>query len=1078
MAQATAPTLDRSEADGGSAGRFRLRRPPAHAHPDTLTAEQQAVVHFPAGRLRVLAGPGTGKTETLVEAVAERISARGIAARSILVLTFSRRAAAELTERITRRIALTSTEPMVRTLHSYAYSILRAQAVRLGEPAPRLLAAGESDQMVRELLAGHREGGRHAWPDSVRAALTSTTFAAELRELLLRAAERGVGPGRLAEWGRRHRRPEWVAAAAFAREYRDVADLRQGSSGFGAALDQAELTAAALGVLADDAVLSAEQARRRHIFVDEFQDVDPAQARLVEVLGAAADELVVCGDPDQAIYGFRGADSRALHDFSGDATVRLTASHRLPPDLLVATRRVAGRLPGAGQHRTLTPVASPQAGADGGPDGDPLTVCTLPTAAAEAAFVADELRRAHLLDGVPWSRMAVLSRSPGATEPALTRACLAAGVPLLSGRAGATPTRQPIVRTLLTVLRCGYRPESLDGETAIDLLSSPAAGLDTPALRRVRRILRAAAPQAGPSTDLLAGVLGGAPLPEDMPPALAAPVQRLAGMIAAARRGSADPDAEGVLWRVWSLSGLQDDLLASSLRGGRTGQQADAALDAVVAVFEHAADLAERLPGAGVRAFVDDVLDRVISDDGLPPARAGEAVAVLSAHAAKGLEWDVVCVIGVTEGRWPILRDRPSLLGVQDLVDAAAGMPPSLDRRASLLDDERRLFYVAVTRARRRVIATAVSDQDTVPSRFLAELAGTDALVGGPPLGGGGRRRRALRLADLVADLRATVTDPAAAAVDRERAARHLARLAEAGVQGAHPNEWFGLGDRSTDAPPTRPGEPVAVSPSHVEASLTCGLRGVLERRAGAAEPTQPQIEGIVVHALVAGLAAGFDADTLAAHVDEHLAGQSHLPPWQVERSRRALRAMAEAAGAWVAERGPDRTAVGSEIAVEADLPSDDGTDARIRIAGRIDWLDRRPDGSLVVVDFKTGATVPSKAAVAENAQLGTYQLAIDLGGVGDACRPQDRTLADAGARSPQAVPGGAELVYLRTGRPQLRTQPAPGPDDLAEWRAGVREAARAWSSSVVNARENGRCDRCPVRGSCPLQPSGRQVTR
>ena len=345
MAQATAPTLDRSDPDGRSAGRFRLRRPPAHAHPDTLTAEQQAVVHFPAGRLRVLAGPGTGKTETLVEAVAERISARGIAARSILVLTFSRRAAAELTERITRRIALTSTEPMVRTLHSYAYSLLRAQAVRLGEPAPRLLAAGESDQMVRELLAGHRDSGRHAWPDSVRAALTSTTFAAELRELLLRAAERGVGPGRLAEWGRRHRRPEWVAAAAFAREYRDVADLRQGSSGFGAALDQAELTTAALGVLADDAVLSAEQARRRHIFVDEYQDVDPAQARLVEVLGAAADELVVCGDPDQAIYGFRGADSRALHDFSGDATVRLTASHRLPPDLLVATRR--GRRPAA-----------------------------------------------------------------------------------------------------------------------------------------------------------------------------------------------------------------------------------------------------------------------------------------------------------------------------------------------------------------------------------------------------------------------------------------------------------------------------------------------------------------------------------------------------------------------------------------------------------------------------------------------------------------------------------------------------------------------------------------------------------
>ena len=234
----------------------------------------------------------------------------------------------------------------------------------------------------------------------------------------------------------------------------------------------------------------------------------------------------------------------------------------------------------------------------------------------------------------------------------------------------------------------------------------------------------------------------------------------------------------------------------------------------------------------------------------------------------------------------------------------------------------------------------------------------------------------------------------------------------------------------------------VSVSPSHVEAALTCGLRGVLERRAGGAESTQPQIEGIVVHALVAGLAAGLGADELTRHVDEHLARQTHLPPWQVERSRRALRAMAEAAAA-----------LGRRAAEPAGPPSArrwrsppicrrrTATTDAVRIAGRIDWLDRTADGALVVVDFKTGATVPSKAAVAENAQLGTYQLAIELGGLA----------ADAGAvstgrraRSGRSAAGGAELVYLRTGRPQLRVQDPPGAGDSTPGASGVREAARA----------------------------------
>ena len=140
-----------------------------------------------------------------------------------------------------------------------------------------------------------------------------------------------------------------------------MSDLRQGTSGLGAALDQAELTRAALALLDDDEVLAAEQTRVRRIFVDEYQDVDPAQARLVALLASGADELIVFGDPDQSIYAFRGSDPRALRDVEVDGTVSLTASRRLAPEVLAATRRIADRLPGV----SATPPADVGDGSTG-----------------------------------------------------------------------------------------------------------------------------------------------------------------------------------------------------------------------------------------------------------------------------------------------------------------------------------------------------------------------------------------------------------------------------------------------------------------------------------------------------------------------------------------------------------------------------------------------------------------------------------------------------------------------------------------------------------------------------------------
>jgi len=1116
--------------------RFRLRTPSVVQAVIEPTAEQLRVIRNPGGRLKVLAGPGTGKSATLVECVVDRITRRDVPPEQVLVLTFSRRAAGELIGRITRRLGVTTREPLVRTLHSYAYSLLRAQAVRSGEPAPRLLGAGESDQMVRELLAGQRESGRGSWPDTITAALGSPAFAAELRDLMLRTAERGITPRKLAELGRRRRRPEWRAAALFAREYQDVSDLRQGSSGLGAALDQAELTRAALGLLTDDTVLAAEQSKVRRIFVDEYQDVDPAQARLVELLASGADELVVFGDPDQAIYAFRGSDPGALRDIEVDATVCLTASRRLSPAVLAATRAVADRLPGGLPHRALTELTdlteltelvgsvgadsarTPVMPAGGLPAHGEVVIRTLPTTAREAAFVADELRRAHLQAGVPWSEMAVLLRSPAAGLPALRRAFATAGVPLAVSGQDTALTADPVVAVLLAVLHVGQRPADLTGQVAMELLASPAVGMDGEALRRLRRHLRAAQPGGGPTPDLLAAALLGAPLPAGLPDELSHPVARVRAMLEVARAGAADSAPEASLWQIWRQSGLEDWLVAASLRGGRAGQRADSTLDSVLTLFASASDLADRMPLAGVQAFLDLVEgQRIPGDPTAGTARSADAVAVLSAHAAKGLEWDLVCLVGVAEGCWPVLRGRQSLLGTQEVLDAAAGLPPaSLDASAAV-QEERRLFYVAASRAKRRLIATSVSDQDTVPSRFLYELAGSeDELPAGWPAGTDGSERRGLHLTDLIAELRRVLTDPCAPEHSAELAGKQLARLAAAGVPGAHPRDWYGLAARSSTSPPVPDGATVTVSPSAVDSLTTCALRGVLERRGARGTSSQQQIEGIVVHAMVDGLAKGVARVDLVGEMERFLALQQQFPPWLLARTRRALEAMMVAAERWMRDLPADRSLAGSEVRLSVAVPPDGGTAAggapesepdrsaplrEVWLEGRADRLDRVADGSLVVVDFKTGATVPSKAAVAENVQLAVYQLAIELGGAAtltsDRLAGSDR-LADsdrpAGSDRPgrhAADPvdlgepvkgrqraGGAELVYLRSGTPNVRHQPPLDAEAATTWRSTVRAAAERLAASSITAQENRYCQRCPVRSSCPLQPEGRQVTR
>ncbi|WP_139135755.1 ATP-dependent helicase [Micromonospora yangpuensis] len=1229
------PAGDERESSAGQAGisaRSAVGGDGRRRVDDPLQAE---VVGHTGGPMLVVGGPGTGKTSTLIEAVAARV-AEGVDPERILVLTFGRRGATDLRRRIEARIArdgrLVLREPLVRSFPAYAFGLLRRAAAERGEPSPRLLTGPEQDLIIRELLdlvgdgpagspegepaagpdtrtararadlvraapttgaptvrdheasdgAGGTAGGRSGgptddasgpaagsasgpvssasgpggsaaglgggpvggasggdglvdpvgWPEDLWPALRTRAFAAQLRDLLMRAAERGVGPAELARLGEQLGRADWPAAARFLREYVAVLALRDVANRGSVAYDPAELVRAARGLLLDDPeLLAAERRRLSYVYVDELADTDPAQVDLLEVIAGGGKPLVAFGDPDSSTYAFRGADPQVVSSFghrfrtaSGAPAARvvLTTSYRSGAGLVTAAGRLARRLRGPAAHRRLTPLPDTPAGT--------VEVRTFRSTTSESAWLAHALRAAHLLDGVPWSRMAVLVRSTARQLPSLRRALHAAGVPTVVHGEDLPLHLQPAVAPLLLLLRCALEPERLDEEAAVALLHSPLGGADPLAERRLRQGLRALALAVGdrrPSGELIVDALRD---PEELAAIdrrWAEPAQTVAGLLAVTREAADRPGAtvEDVLWAAWDASGLAERW-GGAIVAGRTAtgehetarrwraEAADRDLDAVLVLFDAAARFTDRLPGARAEVFLDHVLGQDLPADTLAAgADRGEAVRLLTAHAAKGLEWDLVAVVGVQEGVWPDLRLRGSLLGSERLVDVLSGRAAGTGRLASLvgqtsalLDEERRLFHVAVTRARRRLLVSAVAsasvggdDHEEQPSRFLHELGPSTGPTdpddpGGPTPPGPddavppdqrglddavppdqpgpddagpagtvlpvGRPPRALTLSALVAELRTAVTDPSASAARRRAAAGELARLAAAGVPGAHPDDWWGLRGLSDDRPLVDEGEPVRVTPSGMESALRCSLRWLLERHGGSGPASTAQGVGNLVHA-AAMLAedASVDRSALLEYVTARFDAIELAARWMAGPEQARAEAMVDKLLRWLAGNPRRLLAIEHEFAVRLDDP-----DRPVELNGRVDRLEVDADGRLVVVDLKTGkSTAVNATDLAEHPQLGAYQAAVEAG-----------AFAEFGETS-----GGAALVQLGTGGQDAREQSqAPaGEGPAAGWATAlVRRTADTMAAATFAAVANSKCRVCPVRTSCPISGQGRQV--
>ena len=486
--------------------------------------------------------------------------------------------------------------------------------------------------------------------------------------------------------------------------------------------------------------------------------------------------------------------------------------------------------------------------------------------------------------------------------------------------------------------------------------------------------------------------------------------------------------------------------------------QADRDLDAVTTLFDIADDYVAHTPGATVRGLVDHSARCSFAPPEREPLIEPDTVAVVSAHAALGREWDFVVIAGLQEGLWPNTVPRGGVLGTQQLVDVLDGVGDTVSRRAPVLADERRLLVSAMGRARRRLLITAVDSDSRRHGRAVGVRRRADAA---------GRRSsarqqcpraapRVLAPAALVGRLRSVVCAPAGAVDEgrRRRAATQLARLAAAGVPGADPATWYGRTPVSTDQPLTeqrRPARHALAVDRADDRRLPAALAARAPRRHRRARPAL----GARVGGARADRSDGHDGDSSCSTELEKV--WDALPfdsQWYSRNELARHRAMLSAFCQWRAQTRHELTEVGTEVDVDGVLTSPHPNLPDVRVRGRIDRLERDGAGRLVVVDVKTGKTPATKDDAQRHAQLAMYQLAVAAG-----LLARWRTARRRAARLPRQ----AGHRRTRSGRVDPR-QPQ------REWQQTVHRAAAATAGPAFLARVNDSCGHCPVRSSCPAQ--------
>lgn len=944
-----------------------------------LNREQRSAVAHGDGPLLVIAGPGTGKTEVVTRRVAWLIASKRARPREILALTFTDNAAEEMQARVDLLVPYGHADAEIATFHAFGDRLTREHVFELGLAGDvRLISRAEAIVLLREHLFALGLAKYLPLGDPTR-------FLGALVDLFQRAKDEGVSPEMLEAYANRTADIDDAAndvrltRLELAHAY-SAYECLLGERGL---IDHGDQVSLAVSLLRDHpAVRDAVRARYRYLLVDEFQDMNNAQIELVLALGAGHRNMTVVGDPDQAIYAFRGAGTSNIARFAaahpGLRRVVLRRNYRSRQPIIEAAQRVRGHMVSDSAvpddqarqlaHRRSRAMAAVRSSCYGSPE-------------EEADGVAVDVANA-VAGGRRPREIAVLARSNAEAE-SLARSLRARGVPVQT-QLPSDLFALPAVRPLLAYLRVVADPDNtlelyaLATSFPYELGGAELTALLNDARRRHRSLwqLVAADPGVGPASN------------ERFASQLRKLVDHVRAGIDLSHQRAAGELLYDYLRRSGRLARLVDSTNADEAR-------------VVARFFEIVRSRASLLRLDRVAALVPHLDSFVEASD--EPADVGpfdnDAVAVLTVHRAKGLEFPIVHLTGLTDGRFPT-RARARALDLP--WDEIRGAPaPATDR----LDEERHLFYVAMTRARDELW---ISHHVTGP-------------------GGRGRRRPSPFIAEAL-DAPSTAASAALDPLDQ------IGALA------------IGTASRPAVASgsPSRP-QAGEYSFSELQDYLDCPERYRLRHVVGLPAPAHHALAyGTAVHQAVA-------AFHVSARRGEPLSEEELIAvyrrAWSPEGflSREHEEARFAAGAAALRRFRKDQLAAPADvIAVERPfLFASEG----LKVRGRMDRIDRTPAGD-VIVDYKTSDVseqAKADARARDSLQLQVYALA-----------HQSHT-----GRLPYEV----RLHFLDTG---VVGGWQPEPDRLGRAVAKLQAAAFGIAKAEFAAKPNPvACGYCPYRQVC-----------
>jgi DNA helicase-2/ATP-dependent DNA helicase PcrA len=616
-----------------------------------LNPDQQEAVYHPGGPLLVVAGAGSGKTRVLTQRIGWLIS-QGIHPTSILAITFTNKAAEEMRHRVADLVGPVASHMWVTTFHKACVRILRQHAELIGYPKQfTIYDSQDSKRLIGYVI---RDMG-----------LDSKKFPA------------GAAQSRVSLWknelitpARAHDTAEHIIARRHAEVYREYQArlIRAG------AMDFDDLLVNVVRLFEQHPeVLRHYQERFQHILIDEYQDTNQAQNRIVLMLGALHHNVCVVGDSDQSIYKFRGADMRNIDEFEsafGEATVVVLAqNYRSTQTILTAANAVISQNLGRRPKDLWTSAG----------DGDRIVRYFAEDEYDESSWVASTAQDMHKKDSRAWGDIAVMYRT-NAQSRAIEEAMMRAGIPykVVGGtkfyerrevkdaiaylKAGANPLDEISIKRVLNVPKRGI------GDTSIGKLDAFAAANELSFIDAMRR-----ASDAGVSGAASKGIATFAALVDAMHEAL-----------------SDGPAA--LIEMAMNASGYVTEL-----------EQEDS-----IEAAGRLENISELIGSAAEFTQVDEFLEQVALVADTDDLDAENHIVLMTLHSAKGLEYPVVFLVGCEEGIFPHNR---------------ALLDPSE------LEEERRIAYVGLTRARERLLVSHAwqrmlygQSQYNPPSRFLAEI--------------------------------------------------------------------------------------------------------------------------------------------------------------------------------------------------------------------------------------------------------------------------------------------------------------------------------------------------------------------